>query len=331
MNFIYSITSFFGYGPIALQRQKELSKQTLNQELLKNQGPPQTEIEQEFQDLSQNTSLLLTARDPSLEICQCIQQNIRNLIEYSEVEINALESEDEQLVADMRQVTDDYTQLCQNQRNCMLYLTDANAELEKFHVIKSDLDRMREQCASDIEYLQNQSDQVSITREQALTDINPVAGVIGGLLTGRYERMIPFYSTISGVISMLTQDKEEFESSLEKCQYDYHLICDDIDSISFDITHQNEYLQQINQDISRLNDDRNQLDVMIKKLGKKITSLRNINQSLQEFASKYEFLTFDLEQIQTLISEDSLESNLIYNFAKDIISIRDSFMTMDLI
>lgn len=326
MNFIYSISSFFGYGPIALQRQKEQSKQTLNQELLKNQGPPQTEIEQEFYDLSQNTSVLLMSTDPSLDLCQCIQQNIRNLIAYSEVEINMLMSEDEQLVADMKQVTDDYTLLCQYQRNCMTYLADANARLDKFHVIKSDLNQIREQYTSDMEYLENQSNQASITREQALTDINPLVGIIGGLVTGRYERMIPFYSTISGAISMLTQDKEESEASLENCQHDYNALCDEIDALSFDITQQNECLQHITQDLSRLNSDCNQLDVMIKKLGKKITSLRNINQSLREFASKYEFLTFDLEQIQILISEDSLESNLIYNFAKDILTIRDSFM-----
>ena len=70
-------------------------------------------------------------------------------------------------------------------------------------------------------HLQNPVREEQNKRQDAVTDMIPGVGLVGGLITGRYERIIPGYSSINGLISVCTQDLENCQRQINQTRGEY--------------------------------------------------------------------------------------------------------------
>ena len=104
---------------------------------------------------------------------------------------------------------------------CTNNMNRNNSNLSELNSKVGNLERKQQDLVNQENHLQGKLRDAETKRQDALTDLIPGVGLIGGLVTGRYERIIPGHSAISGLVSVCTQDLERAQRELSQTRFEY--------------------------------------------------------------------------------------------------------------
>ena len=276
-------------------------------------------------------SLYNSSKSESLIICKSISQKINHLILITEDEIGGLEIKEKGLVHQLIHTQETHTRVYQSHQEYLVIYNDTCAQLAELESQENSLKGMLSEYNNAIEYFENEAKKAAEKRRNAFKDLIPFFGLIEGIQTGHLERAIPFYSTITGIASIVSNDKELYEHNSDCYQDKHNQVCAKINAVQKEIVEDENYLEGTKEEISRLAFECNYLDEEIKSSGVRITTLRNVNYSLKKLLTDYEFLTNDLETLNIYIEEDIIECEQFDNFSRDIQQLQRSFTTLALL
>lgn len=161
-----------------------------------------------------------------------------------------------------------------------------------------------------------------VSRSDALIDMVPLVGIFTGLITGRYMRMIPFYSSTVGLISVCKRDLESYKTTLSVRKTEQNLLESEISINSRVLKKNRKAFSASKKKLYKLDEKKQKLELKTKETGKALTELRNVNMSLNELILKYNFLQLDIHNIKEDIEEDFLPKEMIQNFIADVKNIQ---------
>ena len=147
---------------------------------------------------------------------------------------------------------------------------------------------------------------------------------VGGLTTGRYERMIPGNSVVAGIISYITQEQEEANRKIENKQSEKYNLNEQLQSLQENKNRYETTKKNISAKLVGLTHEIAMKEKEKKLLAKNLTDLKNTGMELTLICKKHTLMNCDLVMIETLIEVGELE-NEINNFIKGLTSTRQSF------
>ena len=199
---------------------------------------------------------------------------------------------------------------------------------------EKDLTKEIDDLTNSIADITRQIESEKIKRKDAITDSIPIVGqvwgIIGGLTTKRYTRMIPFYSGVTGLFSWFTQQKEMLERNLEYKRRELADLLKRKSEKSGQVQKEELNLIFIDQEVDRFEGQKSKLEAETKELGKRITDLRNVQMSFQGLLTKYKFLSKDVDLITDFVSSDLFEDELITNLIADVTKTQQLFLAIKL-
>lgn len=169
--------------------------------------------------------------------------------------------------------------------------------IQSYHV------RISEENAK-IRQLEHRIEQERTKQQDAATDWIPGVGFFGGLITGRYERMIPFHSTIAAIISAIEGDlgraigrRDDAARNKSALEQEQLRVKQRLEESSAEMTRIQRKIDSLKANIGRCDDQ-------VKVLGALLTDLGNLTRSLLNLATG---LTGIHEQVENLIDCDMVE------------------------
>ncbi|MGH2613392.1 MAG: coiled-coil domain-containing protein [Rhabdochlamydiaceae bacterium] len=288
-----------------------------------------SQTHQIFDSIKQNASSLPSLSNSRvLEVCKQISQGIQTLVVYTDRAIQELTIKENglsnKLINAERQHTDVYQTLQKNKT----YLNDLESQLLGLYQQEKDLNECIKKLNNELWQLEKNIEKANIRRIDGLTDLIPFVGFVGGLVTGRFERMIPFYSQVRGIISWVQQEKEYYQNKLDAKYKERRGLNEEVDSDSAKINQQKSITDLIETETKRLASEKDRLDKEIKQLGIGLTYFKNVNSFLKKIQGKYEFLSMDVNMIEEFIDIDLLKADLVLNFLHDLENTKQSFLLL---
>ncbi|KAJ3230789.1 hypothetical protein HDU81_004256 [Chytriomyces hyalinus] len=195
--------------------------------------------------------------------------------------IQEMNAKNSQLAATLQSQTQSHAAATSDLSMAQTLKHNASARMENLASQASSLQTTVHQEQSEVSHLNRRIEEEEKKRVDALTDLIPGVGFIGGLITGRHERMIPFHSAVNGIISAVKQDKENAEHRLNSTRGRLNALQEELDSYRHQADVAMERYEDANNRVKAANAMIKQLDSDIKKLGKLITDVSNFKRDLQ--------------------------------------------------
>jgi septal ring factor EnvC (AmiA/AmiB activator) len=177
-----------------------------------------------------------------------------------------LERNRELQVARQVEITDEMKLLGEKIARNTVTLAELNSKVSLLQQKQNDLSNQEK-------HLQNRVREEQNKRQDAVTDMNPGVGFVGGLITGRYKRMIPGHSLINGLISVCTRD-------LESCQRQIHQTREEYSRAEGEKNHIQNETSTLNQQSARLQTEKDTLSREEISLTRKLNYVSRLNTNL---------------------------------------------------
>lgn len=202
--------------------------------------------------------------------------------------------------------------------------THLNAELSNLNVKKGRLDNDFNDLNRKINETNQKIRHEERKRENAVLDSIPIFGffyaIDDALDNNEPERLIPGYSLVNGLMSVLTQEKEALEQRCHILGAEKEILRKQLDEVQQNLNRNN---QSLNENAANLRKTKERIETIswkIKVSGEKTTSTKNILKNLKINSNKFLSFKNDLIMIKECISYELLDTNELRNF---IIQIRD--------
>ncbi|KAI8894787.1 hypothetical protein BC833DRAFT_603620 [Globomyces pollinis-pini] len=148
-------------------------------------------------------------------------------------------------------------------------------------------------------------------RQNAAMDWIPLVGFFAGLFTGDYERMIPGYSTISGIISRASKDKEALQDRLNQKNNEYQNNWRELNRVKTSYRAVGVKISTTNKKIEMNNRRISECESTTKRLGEKHTIVLNEILVLKNLVTRIEYSV--KMELQNLVEFD-LHDELVNMF-----------------
>ncbi len=267
-------------------------------------------------------SLRISSGDKALKICENIGKNIDGLIACANRTIQDLSVKEAGLAKRLVDTDTKCTDANQRWQKSSKFWNELNGRRSRLEGQRNSLEKDVSSINGDIKRLETDKELSDTRRVDALTDLIPFVGLIGGFVTGRYERAIPFYSQIRGAVSLAQEESEYYQSQLNSKQSELRTLKGEVSEISSEIDKNKPLMISLEAEAQRFKSERDGLDVEIKQLGKVITSLKNVKMSLQTIRGKYRFLSEDLNLVRDFIDDAEAKTELTQQFARALAEIK---------
>lgn len=274
--------------------------------------------------------LLALPKQEAMYVCKVILSHIQDLISHVESLEQKQASQVEKAVKELENIQQEYVDYTKKIQMHTKNLGHSEAELKGLNHSEQAFHGMIAQLDSEIKEIEKKIEEEEIRRYNALLDMNPLFGFYSGLANGQYSRMIPFYSSLSGLGSVCFKDKENYQQMLyQKRETRIDLIMK-INTASNEVNVTNEFLSQYRNEIVRLNSQCALLDDSIKKSGKLLTIIKDVTLSLKNLSSKYVFLSHHVEILELNIEVDLLDEKEITSFNEETFQLQNALMAVKL-
>ena len=269
-------------------------------------------------------SLRSSSEKVVLNTCKVIHNNIYQLIEYSEQAANAVAEKKQVKTEELYNTESEIILITGNQRKVESELRTLKASLEGVREKGRQIDNDIEKLNSEIARLRRRAEEEETKRVDAAIDWIPGVGLIGGLITGRYERVIPGHSVVAGIISHITQEQEEANRKIKNKQSEKSNLNEQLQSIEENKNRYETTKKNISAKLVQLTHEIDMKEKEKKLLAKNLTDLKNTGMELTLICKKHTLMNCDLDMIETLIEVGELE-NEVNNFIQGLTSTRQSF------
>ncbi len=268
--------------------------------------------------LEYEKGLFSPSKVESLDTCLTIVNHFKSLTQTTKKAIELNSSNEKatasQLIANEMASSITF-QTWQSSEKNLLDLKVKSASLESK---EKNLEKTVDEAKQEVKKVKSRITQAETNRRDALIDMIPLVGIFTGLFTKRYTRMIPFYSSIVGLVSVCKKDLESFRSTLTVRKTEHKDIKNQISLNDAEILQTKNDIDNKKEEIEKLEKRRLVLEEETKKAGKNLTELRNVEMSLKELETKYKFLQMDVENIKEYIEADFFEEEIVKNFIQDV-------------
>lgn len=253
-----------------------------------------------------------------VQLCQSLKQELKLMGVMLRIEAREQQAKSEATQKEMESTETAYTQLCQRLRKCEDEMKDLQTKLDGLRSKETDLSKQIDNLNLNRQQLEQVIRNEQQAREDAVVDLIPGVGFFGGLITGRYERMIPGASQLKGIISAATQDKERFERMLHQRNEESRELKEELEAVNDDIARKSDLKSSYRSQVKKLESERAEKDALIKALGKKIVAIENLREVLELCASKYKFFSDDIDMLQTAIECGVSDKSIYKGFFDDM-------------
>lgn len=130
------------------------------------------------------------------------------------------------------------------------------------------------------------------------TDLIPGVGFIGGLVTGRYERMIPYYSQVKAVESLASQRVENLLKISKEKKDEFNRKSDEVHSLNQEIRKSCANIENKERQLKKLRTKETECEKAIKETGKLLTDYENVKKNLMLVAKRTNLLETEIENLK---------------------------------
>jgi len=303
---------------------------TRDSERLLGGGPPQENALQRFDSIVEKahvlSSLSLSDLKQAKVLCDDISEDIHSLTLYAEGNLHELEARDRGANQELLYSEANYADASSRLREHEKRLGELRTQLEEFSTQKKELEQAIESLKTEKKKINEHIKKEETKRKDATTDWFPPVAIFGGLLTGRYYRMIPFHSIVEGIESEMSQRKESFIRQKKHIKDELSRINEEIQKASTEITNQNSLIERMRTEIFSIAAKKIILCKRTQLLGRQLTTLRELGLGLKNLGNEYDFLIWDVNTISGFF-QDGINVNLIPSFIERIKVIQGDFLT----
>lgn len=188
-------------------------------------------------------------------------------------------------------------------------------DTEKLHKCKKEQQRLHAQesrLTSEIRDMQREIDTLEQDHQSAkrqaqkeeqrrvdgLTDLIPGVGLIGGLITGRYERCIPGHSAINAAVSLANQRVEKLYARASEARSKRDRSQTEKRGVQSDLQHCQGDIREKERALEKLSSELDMCDKATKYIGKMLTASGNVRKNLQLMDTKMVRLVEDIDLLR---------------------------------
>ena len=236
-------------------------------------------------------------------------------------------TESEQLLIDqIEEINDEMISLHQQEADCNDNQTTLKNILNELNSQKMKLYEKKRLSEGDIYLLKREisEKEADIDEEEKkrkiglLSSINPFVGIVSAFVNDNPLHLIPFYSAVEGIISVLTQEKENHERRLDYLNEERRDIENNLVEIDKRL-HENECnIRSNNLKTNKLRDKIAASNQKVQLLGKYLTLKRNLSKNMTLISKKLLSLKNEVSCYKEMalggIIEMSEIKSLIYQF-----------------
>lgn len=246
----------------------------------------------------QDLNLQSIKEEQIAQICNKILDFLGYLMQCTERKLNELHGAEEQTETEFQEQLEAQTEIYK----------DREMEKEEKSYLQLELARLRSRRAllfhdhqekeKNVLALENGVKEQERIRFVAAFDWIPPVGVIGGLVSGDYARMIPFYSTIRGITSRVHGTLETAKDFLETENIAKNRLDNQIDYIENLLAEESKRLRKTTNTIRIIEDDYESVKVRIQELSMQLTAIRNVQLELGSIKNKVTLMVEGAQDIQ---------------------------------
>lgn len=253
-----------------------------------------------------------------------ISRNIQVLIDLIDCFLSQCEVKEKNLNEELCNIVKEYNLAHQNQEKLKSQITSLKNELERLNNHKQKLNNEINGVKNSISIIKDKIEEEEDIRTFAWTDLIPGVGLIGGLVTKRYERIIPFYSSVRGIVSIAEQTVETEQRKLNLKKEEKKELKLKKKEIEASIKNKNDKNIQNISNLAQINLKKSAKDAEIAEFGKALTRLRNASSFLKSNLHKYKCVEGEVEGKPLLIELDIFEENEMLYLIEELKNIKST-------
>ena len=270
------------------------------------------QAKQKFSSVITNSDTLLqlvnthAAADTLLQI----SKDLNVLIKFTESEEALLSTEIKQLKEKVVSLESEYVTLTSSCKAAKDRKLELDANLARIAAKKKGLADDIRYTSERIRSKQNEIDEQETIRQEAAVDWIPGVGFFAGLITQKYERMIPGYSTVNGIMSHINQEKEKLEEDKSRLGAELHSLETDYKNVKNQLRSVENDISSLSSRIAALGRKRSETEKKSKETRIKSTNVQNTKMALVALRGKYQILGTDASLVRKLckfLPPDELE------------------------
>jgi septal ring factor EnvC (AmiA/AmiB activator) len=219
---------------------------------------------------------------------QVLLRQLKNVAKSANQQL--LQNQKEYLIADrqFKNSEDRYNDLKKQLAGLLSQVEDLKKELNSLKAAEQEI--------------QLQIDREETLRFDASIDWIPFVGIIGGAITGRYTRMIPGFSSVSGIISHINQSKESYAKRLEQVSLEYKKVKNEYEKVYKAASEEEKNMGFWKKEKDRLKRLLEKKDLSISQAGKDLVSSKNVVVITRETIQTCSLLANRIEEIKEFVT-----------------------------
>lgn len=244
-------------------------------------------------------------KEVKIDVCNEISHSIEILINLIDYFLIQLEMKEKILNKELLEIVEKFNLMHQNHERLKSKTNNLKNKLVELNNKKKELNNEINELERVTSKSERKIEKEEKLRTNAWQDTLPGFGFVAGLVTGNYERMIPLYSPIRGIISVVEQTVENEQRKLNLKNNEKYLLKLKIIKISNKIKRKENKLAENNAALIQMNLQKDKKDAEIAQLGRDLTRLRNASLFLKTHLHRYKL--FDLEgEMRPLLIQSNL-------------------------
>jgi predicted nucleic acid-binding Zn-ribbon protein len=244
-------------------------------------------------------------------------------------------NESKMLEKELKELNKHEVELESKKRNYQIQANCFESEKQKLNREKLDLEKEIVELNYEIREKLQKIEQEDRKRKNAVVDtalpllFGPIGyglNVINAIKDNEPERLIPFYSFGNGLISVLSQEKEDLERKCNHFKTQRNEISENLIEVEEELDIKN---QEINEISLRLINTKNKISAIqkrIQNIGKESTNVKNILMNITQTQDRFILYRNDLSIIKECIESGILCNDQLKEFARNFTEVGRNFI-----
>lgn len=254
-----------------------------------------------------------------------LHSSLETCVVDSNQEIERLQHQLEQLNADEVKLTAQEKSLEDKEKSLKADKKKAESKEESLKSEMRSLSRKIDEAREKIkeEEIKRKDAVVSVA-----TSFNPVISIFSAIKDNDPKKLIPGYSLVNGLISLLSQEKENLESSRSRLERELREADGHLKQVSREIEEIERERSKISNELSVIRNSIVRIGEEIKKRGKNFTESGNALKGLKVSQNKFALVKNDLFMIRECVDNDVFEKDIFNDFIRQFRDTQHHFLAV---